>query len=249
MTGTASQRWLIVLLATASVGTTTLIAMNVLRRPTHRPDEPTRQLRGGIVTATPGDTPPVLLTLAPFTLIDQMDQPFGSQQLRDKVWIADFIFTRCAGPCPMMTSRMAQLQDQLSQHHRRDEIVLVSITVDPEHDTPAVLQAYARLAHASDTRWRFLTGHPDNIHALVRSGFRLPVGTDSDNANNTNMPIFHSQKFALVDRSGRVRGYYDALTDEGRQELLTDLQRVVSEVPSATQHSRLSPEMAPDGSP
>jgi len=226
MTKRNTQRLLIVLLAGASIGTTALIAINLLNRYRYTPNHPAVALQGGIISTSPTHDPPVLLHLPPFTLTDQSGQPFGQEQLQGNVWIADFVFTRCAGPCPMMTSRMAQLQAQLNEHPDRQNIRLVSISVDPEHDTPATLQEYARLARADDRLWRFLTGPREDIWQLIRSGFKLPV---DDAPDNTQMPIVHSQKFVLVDAQGRVRGFYDALEAAGSQKLLRDLQRVLDE--------------------
>lgn len=182
-------------------------------------------MRGGLIDATPGPTPPVLATLEPFSLTEAQGNAFGSRQLRGKVWIADFIFTRCAGPCPMMTSRMAQLQARFAQTPTRADARLVSISVDPAHDSPEVLRGYAHMAQADPRRWRFLTGGRDETWQLIRDGFKLPV---ADNAQDSRMPILHSQKFVLVDRSGRVRGYYDGLDDAGFDRLLHDLDRVLA---------------------
>ena len=225
MIKTKSQQVLIVLLAAASIGTTALIAINVLNRYRYTAAVSTSGLRGRVIS-TNTNNPPVLMTLPEFTLMDQSGQPFGQQQLQGKAWIADFIFTRCSGPCPMMTSQMAQLQAQLTQHPDKQNIRLVSISVDPEHDSPAVLQEYARLAHADNRMWRFLTGSRSDIWGLIKKGFTLPVG---DAPDNTQMPIFHSQKFVLVDATGRVRGFYDGLETTGQQKLLGDLQRVLAE--------------------
>ncbi len=220
-----TQRWLVTLLAIASVGTTALVGLNVLARHS-RPDGP--DLRGGVVGPAPIDDPPALFTLPPFTLTDQLGQRFGSRQLRGKTWIASFIFTHCAGPCPVMTWHMTQLQTRLAQHPSWADIRLISVSVDPDRDTPAVLRQYADRAHADARHWRFLTGAQTDIWRLIQTAFKLPVNHDTD---NPRMPIFHSQKFVLVDPGGQVRGYYDAVEPEGRQELLRDLDRVVSQTP------------------
>lgn len=226
MTKRNTQRLLIVLLAGASIGTTALIVINLLNSTRYTPSNPAAALQGGIISSDPTHDPPVLLHLPRFTLTDQSGQPFGQEQLQGNVWVADFVFTRCAGPCPMMTSRMAQLQARLNKHPDRQNIRLVSISVDPEHDTPATLQEYAKLARAEDHLWRFLTGPREDIWRLIRSGFKLPV---DDAPDNTQMPILHSQKFVLVDAQGRVRGFYDALEETGQQKLFRDLQLVLDE--------------------
>ncbi|HEY2614678.1 MAG TPA: SCO family protein, partial [Chthoniobacterales bacterium] len=89
-----------------------------------------------------------------FELVNQAGQPYGSAQLAGKIWIADFIFTTCPGPCPIISTRMSELQKPL----QKTDVRLVSFTVDPETDTPEVLSSYAEKLHAESARWNFLTG-------------------------------------------------------------------------------------------
>lgn len=234
MTRKERQRWLIGLLAITSIATTTLIGFNALVD--HDVTAQEQTLNGGANVSATSDNPPVLFDLPSFNLVDQSGARFGSEQLRGKIWIADFIFSRCAGPCPMMTHRLAQLQEQLSEHPRWEEIHLVSVSVDGDYDTPGVLQNYAQAAGAIPQRWKFLTGAQQDIWNLVLTGFRLPVG---EAVKNAQMPILHSQKFVLVDRVGRVRGYYDALEPAGQERLLDDLSHVLPEAwnDSAPRHA------------
>ncbi len=227
----ADQRVWVALLALASLGTTAMVTINVWgsrQSPTNNASTPQPPI-AAVIADDNTNTPRVLLTLPRFTLTDQSGRQVGSTQLQGRPWIADFIFTRCAGPCPMMTSRMAGLQSELSKRPQRKAARLVSISVDPEHDTPGVLNSYAKLAHADADRWLFLTGPRQAVWQLVRDGFKLPVGQDADNAA---MPIFHSQKFVLVDQAGRIRGFYDGLTPEGKDKLMKDLDAIIRE-PSA----------------
>ncbi|NIP95270.1 MAG: SCO family protein, partial [Akkermansiaceae bacterium] len=150
-------------------------------------------------------------------LTDQDGGSFGSADLHGKVWIADFIFTRCAGTCPMQSAEKAKLQEELKAHPARDEIRLVTFTVDPEHDTPPVLAEYARAHRADPSHWKFLTGPRGDLWNLSANGFKMDV---ADDAGNEKMPILHSSRFVLVDRAGRLRGYYDGLEEQG----LTDLR-------------------------
>ena len=212
------QRATLVLLAIASVGTTTLIVFNVMAR---RSDTPVDRARSGAEV-----NPPMMTALPGFSLTRQDGGEVTLDHLRGKVWIADFVFTRCAGPCPMLTSRMAEIAGGLDQRSGWEGVRLVTFTADPGHDTPAVLRGYARLAHADETRWLFLTGRREEVWRVIKDGFKLPV---FDNAEDPMMPIAHSQKFVLVDRLGWVRGYYDALTGEGMTRLMSDVERVVRE--------------------
>src|SRR5207237_7654617 len=107
-----------------------------------------------------------------FQLVNQNGQPFGSAQLAGRVWIADFIFTSCPGPCPMISSRMSELQKPLSN----TDVLLVSFSVDPEKDTPEVLRGYAERLHAQPDRWDFLTGPKPARYDLSVNAFKLVIG-------------------------------------------------------------------------
>lgn len=163
----------------------------------------------------------VLSTLPPFELTAEDGNSFGSEHLRGKVWIATFIFTRCSYTCPAQMAEFRRIQEQLSGHPARDDIHLVSITVDPKYDTPEVLQAYADKSSANPTRWKFLTGRRSDLWSLSKDGFKLSV---FDSEENSDALIAHSQKFVLVDRHGRIRGYYEGLEAAGREKLMQDLE-------------------------
>src|SRR5688572_16142191 len=106
---------------------------------------------------------PILYEAAPFALVNQDNQPVTDRDLRGNVWVAAFIFTHCAGPCPMMSARMAQLQSAVPDK----DVKLVSFTVDPDRDTPAVLKEYAQRFNADESRWYFLTGEKQAIFNFV----------------------------------------------------------------------------------
>ena len=139
---------------------------------------------------------PVLRAVPDFSLIDQNGDELTKADLDGKIWIADFIFTRCQGPCPLMTSRMIELQKALI---KAPSVQLVSFTVDPEHDTPEVLQEYAARNGADAERWKFLTGAPEVIDEVVTQGFMQTFGEDE-----LGDPI-HGTMFLVVDGSGMVR--------------------------------------------
>src|ERR671931_583227 len=119
---------------------------------------------------------PVLGTLPAFTLTSEQGIPFGSDDLRGKVWVANFIFTRCPTVCPLLTRKMASLQPRAQQlggaHH------LVSFSVDPEYDSPEVLRSYAAKNGADGARWTFLTGAPEAVRATVVDGLRTSLGRE-----------------------------------------------------------------------
>ncbi len=171
---------------------------------------------------------PVMSQLPPFALTNESGEPFGTSALRGKVWVANFIFTRCESICPMMTAQMKNLQTELSEDPAWEDLRLVSFSLDPEYDTPEVLAEYAADNGADESHWRFLTGTRAAIWDLSRRGFKLPV---DDNPGDAAMPIVHSQQFVLVDRAGRIRGYYDSLDSEHRAALVEDLAKVAAEPP------------------
>ncbi|YCM45240.1 FG-GAP-like repeat-containing protein [Verrucomicrobiaceae bacterium 227] len=179
-------------------------------------------------TSGPSETLAVLSSLPDFSLTDQSGQAYGSKELLGRVWIADFIFTRCPSSCPMQTAEKAKLQAQFGDH---EDLKLVTFSVDPEHDTPAVLAAYGARHGAEFEQWKFLTGKRGDLWNLSANGFKLEVAED---AMNSTMPILHSSDFALVDRKGRIRGIYDGLSGEGRGLLVADLQKLLGETVSGS---------------
>jgi protein SCO1/2 len=162
-------------------------------------------------------------TVPSFQLMNQNGQPFGSAQLAGKIWIADFIYTTCPGPCPMISSRMSELQKPLE----KTDVHLVSFSVDPEKDTPKVLRGYADKLQAEPGRWDFLTGAKSAIYKLSHDGFKLAV---SDGSDAQGIPV-HSTRMVLVDRHGEIRGYYDAGEPEAITKLVADTNHLLREQP------------------
>ena len=163
-------------------------------------------------------------TVPAFQLTNQNGQPFGSAQLAGKIWIADFVYTTCPGPCPMISGRMSELQKPLE----KSDVHLVSFSVDPEKDTPAVLRDYAGKLQAESGRWDFLTGPKSAIYKLSHDGFKLAV---SDRSDEQGLPV-HSTRMILVDRHGQIRGYYDATEPEAITKLLADTNHLLREQPN-----------------
>lgn len=171
-----------------------------------------------------GNTPlPVLASAPQFSLSERGHRTVTLGDLGGYVWVADFIFTRCAGPCPELTLRMRSLQNALLE--RQKEVKLVSFTLDPEYDTPRVLEAYADKNHADRDLWWFLTGDDGGaIHKLVQEGFLQTVVPGSG-----GNPIIHSTYFVLVDRQGQIRGFYEGLDPATKARLLGDIEVLLAE--------------------
>jgi cytochrome oxidase Cu insertion factor (SCO1/SenC/PrrC family) len=140
-------------------------------------------------------------------------------------WVADFIFTRCALSCPRMTRQMMRLGTLMP---RRD-LHRVSISVEPEYDTPEVLSEYAEAHGVEDQRWLFLTGEREAILTLARDGFLLGVDdSPPPGAASELEPILHSTRFVLVDGEGRIRGYYDASRGAELERLVGELRALLA---------------------
>jgi protein SCO1 len=150
--------------------------------------------------AAPHADLPSLGAISDFTLTDQTGASFASApMLKGHVWVADFMFTNCPGPCPRMSSQMHQVQTALAGQ----DVRLVSMTVDPDRDTPQELAKYAAYYSATPGVWYFLTGPRETLNHLGQDVFKL---------NAVDASLDHSTRFTLVDRKSEIRGYY--LTSE-----------------------------------
>ncbi len=172
---------------------------------------------GALITAacvkpTPLD---ILGTVPQFTLISETGQPFDSHQLDGKIWLADFIYTTCDGPCPMMSAAMRRIQDQTASEF--PDLRFVSFTVDPAHDTPPVLAEYASRYKRDPKRWFFLTGDQAALHEVSLNGFKL---------QSVDGSMTHSTRFTLVDRQRRIRGYYITGEDNFNSKLIHDIRQL-----------------------
>jgi protein SCO1 len=147
-----------------------------------------------------------------FRLTAQTGQPFDSNALAGKIWVADFIYTTCPGPCPRMTSQMHEVQQAVA---KLGDVRLVSFTIDPANDTPQVLAAYAKVHAASPEMWYFLTGPVPTLQMLDRDAFKL---------GNIDGTLQHSTRFVLVDRQGRIRGYYDTSDASSIPRVIADVK-------------------------
>jgi len=175
-----------------------------------------------------GASPVVLGTLPAFTLTDQRGQPFGTRDVAGKVWVANFIFTACQQACPLLSERMAEVGRRA--RHLGPDFHLVSISVDPERDTPAKLAEYGARYGANPIAWSFLTGPADAIQAAVVDGFKVGAGKDrvaGADGGPDFWEIFHGENLVLVDRQLRIRGYFPA-TPDGMNKLMEAIGRVAN---------------------
>jgi len=160
---------------------------------------------------------PVLGQVADFSLFDEQGRRFSLKDLEGKIWTANFFFTTCGDICPIMTKNMAALQRSFNII---EDINHVSITVNPEFDTSDRLKKYAQKFKANHSKWHFLTGTRKQIREVVLKSFKL---------GSIEEPVFHSPKFALIDRQGFIRGYYDGVQAGEVSQLFKDMSLLLRE--------------------
>ncbi len=192
---------------------------------------------------------PVYSQLPDFTLVDASGRKFARERLSGKVWVADFIYTRCEDTCPLQSVEMRRLQQAFAAH---EDFRQLSITTDPAHDKAAALAAYARKFGADRARWFFLTGKEKEIKELALKGFRLSYATKramrtpnrfgerafrlllpsahahhpghEEGGKTPGILISHSSRFVLIDRNFTIRGYYHSNDAESLEKLRKDLK-------------------------
>jgi len=152
-----------------------------------------------------------------FEFVNSEQETITLNNLKGKVWVADFIFTTCTMACPMMTGNMNIIH---KKYKKNDDVRLVSISVYPEYDTPEVLTKYASQYDANTSRWYFLTGEESTVKRVIKDGFKIGDYEDI---------IFHSEKFALVDKKGMIRAYYNGMKTEDMKKLKKDINSLLKQ--------------------
>jgi len=160
---------------------------------------------------------PILGEIPSFELIDSYGKQFTEENISKKIWVADLIFTTCAGPCPIMSSEMKSVH---KTYLNNDKIRMVTITVNPDYDTPEVLTEYGRRYDADFSKWHFLTGEYENIQNLIANGFKM---------GDIEEIVFHSSRFALIDPNMKIRGYYMGTESDDVKKLIKDVRRLERE--------------------
>lgn len=167
-------------------------------------------------------TLPELGAVPMFQLQNHKGQEVVRRDWQGKITVVNFIFTRCSGPCPLMTSRMVELQQALAKRNIQN-VRLVSVTVDPDYDTPEVLSAYAQAVKADPDRWEFYTGPGEEVEDFVVRGMLQPLAEEPD-----GMPA-HSTRFVVVDPNGKMRAFQDGANPEVVAGLLLDIGSLLRE--------------------
>lgn len=155
--------------------------------------------------------------VADFQMKNQLGQPVTLEMLKGKTWVASFIFTRCQGPCPLISYRASELQKEFQS----DNFRLVSFSVDPDYDQPDKLLAYSKNYSADSRRWIFLTGEKKLLFELIHKSFHLAVEDNGDDKSGDQ--IMHSTYFVLVDVDGHIRGYFNSTEATAMADLKREL--------------------------
>ena len=160
---------------------------------------------------------PVLGEVAPFKLKERSGKEIDLDKLKGKVWIANFIFTSCTSQCPLIMMEALKISKALLF---KENFRMVSVTIDPDTDTPQRLTEYADKWKADPFKWFFLTGDYVEVKNLMQKGLKMPAEVEG-------VDMMHSSKFVLVDHFAQIRGYYDA--DDGMQmkKLLRDAKELL----------------------
>lgn len=174
---------------------------------------------------------PRLYKVPEFTLTNGFGKPFGSKDLKGKIYFASFMFTSCPTTCPGLIERIKVAQKRVKGLGQK--IAILSISVDPDYDTPEVLHKYARKNKANPFVWRFLTGSRSELKSLLIDGFKVPMGNKEAVEGSVGsqkvslMDIAHSEKLVLVDGEGMIRGYYSTDKD-AMNKLMIDVGLLVN---------------------
>lgn len=160
-------------------------------------------------------------TIPDFHLLTQDSLPANASLTKGKIYVAAFFFTRCPTVCPRLSAQLARVQDIFEQ---QPDVLLVSHTIDPHHDTPAVLRAYAQRMNARPGRWVFLTGDKQQLYDLAMKGYKLAVQDDTPENQPVSPALSHDSKLVLVDKEGIIRGYYDSQDKEEVDRLILEIR-------------------------
>ena len=167
----------------------------------------------------------VYFEVPPFAFTDQSRKEVSHKNYEGHIYVADFFFTTCPTICPVMSSQLSRLQDKLKNEGMWGEIRILSHSVNPEYDSPEILDAYAVRMGADTTYWKFATGDKNDIYDQARFGYYL-TALESDTAAGG---FFHSDTFALIDENKHIRGYYDGTSTSEVNQLFIDIKRLLQE--------------------
>ena len=161
-------------------------------------------------------------TVPSFSFTNQSNLALTDGFVEDKIWVADYFFTKCTSICPKLSSHLEKVQEAFKDD---SEVKLISFTVDPERDTPATLKTYAANYHANLSQWQFVTGSKKDLYSFARKGLFI-IATDGDGGADD---FIHSENLVLIDKHKHIRGYYDGTSDTEVNQLIKDIKRLKKE--------------------
>ncbi|TLV01614.1 SCO family protein [Dyadobacter luticola] len=161
-------------------------------------------------------------TIPPFSFVDQKGDTITEKVVENKIYVTDFFFTTCPTICPVMKREMIKVYNA---YKGNPEVMILSHSIDPEHDTPQVLNTYAKDLGVEGNQWLFLTGQKEKIYEIGQNSYMSTAKEDK----TADGGYIHSGAFILVDKDKHVRGMYDGTTDEGTQKLIADIETLLSE--------------------
>jgi protein SCO1/2 len=161
-------------------------------------------------------------TIGKFRLVNQDSVVVTNETLNGKIYVADFFFTSCRTICPIMKTQMHRVYEMIKDDN---EVLLVSHTIDPEHDTVGLLHDYADRLGVEGDKWHFLTGNKDSIYYLAQTSYFATAMEDESEPDG----FIHSGAFLLIDKKGRIRGKYDGTKQDDVDRLLEDIDQLKKE--------------------
>jgi protein SCO1/2 len=165
-------------------------------------------------------------TVQNFSFTDQNNKPFGSKELKGKIYVAEYFFTTCGTICPIMNQQMQRVQQKFKNNK---EVQIVSVTVDPEHDSIPQLLAYAKAHGADNSQWHFLTGKKEDLYKLARKSLFLLKPAEVRNQGDVGNDFIHTNFFVLVDKHAQIRGFYDGTSEKAIGTLMEDIDLLLEE--------------------
>jgi len=160
--------------------------------------------------------------IPPFTFVNQNGDTVSENIVKGKIYVADFFFTTCPTICPVMKRQMLKVYDKFKTN---SDVMILSHTIDPEHDTPQVLNKFAKDLGITGNQWQFLTGPKEKIYEIGLKNYLVVAQEDSMAQGG----FLHSGAFVLVDKDKHVRGIYDGTTEEGTRKIMADIQVLLAE--------------------
>ncbi|MNJ88990.1 hypothetical protein D3C87_65510 [compost metagenome] len=165
-------------------------------------------------------------TIQPFSFTDQSGKPYGSKDLKGKIYVAEYFFTTCGTICPVMNAEMRRVQ---AAYKGNDQFKILSFTVDPETDSVAQMKNYADNHGADPQQWHFLTGRKEDLYKLARRSFFVLKPAEAQNQGDVGSDFIHTNYFVLVDTQKRIRGYYDGTDSREVDKLIQDIDKLLVE--------------------